>query len=62
MRREELIGWLFWGGVSLLVAALAVALLALVIGAVPILVAVFPLSLSAVAVFLAIGCWKSRRR
>jgi branched-subunit amino acid permease len=62
MRRDDLIGWLVWGGLMGLAAALALGLLALVIGAIPILVAVFPLTISAVAIFLGVAWWRARRR
>ena len=62
MRRNDVIGWLVWGGLMGVAAALALGLLALVIGAIPILVAVFPLTISAVAIFLGVAWWRARRR
>jgi len=62
MTRDAIIGWLVWGGLTGLAAAGVLALLALVIGALPILVAVFPLTLSAVAIFLGVGWLRARAR
>jgi hypothetical protein len=62
MNRETIIGWLVWGGLTGLAVTVVVALLALVIGALPILVAVFPLTVSAVAIFLGVGWWRARAR
>ena len=56
-KRERSVGWVVFG---LFLGALA-ALGGLVLVAVPLIVIAFPLTLSAVAVILAIGWWRERR-
>jgi len=61
MRRDEAIGWIVWGGLLVVGALGLVAAVVIAIGSIPLLIALFPLTLAAVGTVVAVA-WRRERR
>ncbi|MEQ8965073.1 MAG: hypothetical protein RID91_04545 [Azospirillaceae bacterium] len=61
MRRDEAIGWIVWGGLTVVAALALVAVVVVLVGSIPLLIALFPLTLAAVATVVAVVWWRERQ-